>query len=95
MTQLYSNTNLRRLSRPEIQVLKVIDTNTLGPAFNQNFCPLSQEEMGEYLGCPRRTVSRMIVSLTHAGYIQPRAGKVRRYALTPRGKGVLTRLDNQ
>jgi len=90
-----NNLNYARISRPEAQVLRLIDTNTLGPTFNQNFCPLSQEEMGEYLGCPRREVSRMIVSLTHAGYIQPRAGKVRRYALTPRGKGVLTRLDNQ
>ena len=89
------NINFRRLGNTEVQVLRVIDTNTLGPAFNQNFCPLSQEVMGEYLGCPRREVSRMIVALTHAGYIQPRAGKVRRYALTPRGKGVLTRLDNQ
>ena len=89
------NIYFRRLGNTEVQVLRVIDTNTLGPAFNQNFCPLSQEEMGEYLGCPRREVSRMIVSLTHAGYIQPRSGKVRRYALTPRGKGVLTRLDNQ
>ena len=90
-----TNFNFRRLGNIEAQVLRLIDTNTLGPTFNQNFCPLSQEEMGEYLGCPRREVSRMIVALTHAGYIQPRAGKVRRYALTPRGKGVLTRLDNQ
>ena len=89
------NINFRRLGNTEVQVLRVIDTNTLGPAFNQNFCPLSQEEMGEYLGCSRREVSRMIVALTHAGYIQPRAGKVRRYALTPRGKGVLNHLDNQ
>ena len=89
------NINFRRFGNTEVQVLRVIDSNTLGPAFNQNFCPLSQEEMGEYLGCPRREVSRMIVSLTHAGYIQPRNGKVKRYALTPRGKGVLTRLDNQ
>ena len=49
--------------------------------------------MGEYLGCPRREISRMIVSLTHAGYIQPRNGKVKRYALTPRGQGLLNRLD--
>lgn len=90
-----TNFNFRSLGNTEAQVLRLIDTNTLGPTFNQNFCPLSQEEMGEYLGCPRREVSRMIVSLTNAGYIQPRAGKVRRYALTPRGKGVLTRIDNQ
>ena len=81
------------INNQQIQVLKLIHGNTLGPTFNQIFCPLSQEEMGEYLGCPRREVSRMIVSLTHAGYIQPRNGKVKRYALTPRGQGLLNRLD--
>lgn len=81
------------INNQQIQVLKLIHGNTLGPTFNQKFCPLSQEEMGEYLGCPRREVSRMIVSLTHAGYIQPRNGKVKRYALTPRGQGLLNRLD--
>ena len=87
------NLNLRRLNRTEVQVLRVIDGNTLGPALNLNFCPLSQEEMGEYLGCPRREVSRMIVALTDAGYIHPRVGKVRRYALTNRGQGMLRRVD--
>ena len=81
------------INNQQIQVLKLIHGNTLGPTFNQNFCPLSQEEMGEYLGCPRREISRMIVSLTHAGQIQPRNGKVKRYALTPRGQGLLNRLD--
>lgn len=80
------------LTNTQIEVLKLIHSN-IGTTLHQNYCSLSQEEMGEYLGIPRREVSRMIVALTDAGYIHPRVGKVRRYALTNRGQGMLRRVD--
>ncbi len=85
---------MRRPNTEELKVLRLIESN-MGTALHQSYCSLSQEEMGEYLGHTRRDVSRMIVALTNAGYIHPRIGKVRRYSLTNRAQGLLTRLDNQ
>lgn len=85
---------MRNLNNSQIEVLRLIHNNR-GTALNLTYCSLSQNEMGEYLGIPRRDVSRMVCDLTNRGYIVPRVGKVRRYALTNRGQGVLNRLDNQ
>ena len=85
---------MNNINNTEYALLKLINNNS-GRTLNLTYCSLSQTEMGEYLGMRRRDVSRLVCNLTNRGYIVPRVGKVRRYALTNRGQGVLDRLDNQ
>ena len=78
-------------NRNKLEVMNLIHNNRR-TTLNETYCSLSQQEMAEYLCCNRRRISRIICKLTDEGYIVPRNGKVRRYALTINGKGVLKNL---
>lgn len=81
-------------NRNKLEVMNLIHNNRR-TTLNETYCSLSQHEMAEYLCCNRNKVSRIICRLIDEGYIILRNGKVRRYALTTKGKDVLMNLNTK